>query len=438
MALAALLGAALLGAPLAPLAGKARDCAAEATKVWEYPGGASEGMGECIDLFVKTTDAGDDPYLLIDAPLPAIQRVPLRTGLNGTLAVVPWDVSLSKSSLYPQWQHEKYVFNNAEWLLPPGYARGAAANNSETRIAFIHGGNAADSAVGPYYAGLTTRLANWTGLPVLSFDYPTEPVVPWPQNLRHVLFYLSYALNNGPDGPSRADKIILVSDSEGTLVCTQTVISLQDPALRRMLGFGADFPASTDTWLAGIVLSSAVVDIGCTTPSFAWNCYNFSDPAAPTPSGTGDPDTGNCTRTPDAFSKKDDCLWSYLEYFFGFSGVLDGYPRPQGLAIAETKRRADFFSQPTLTPLTFDLSAFPPLLLISATRDYFYSDGPTLHERACTAGADVESFNVKGAFHDFIEYSAGCGNPSGAMMFEALEAYTRIASFVARVTSPDR
>ena len=85
-----------------------------------------------------------------------------------------------------------------------------------------------------------------------------------------------------------------------------------------------------------------------------------------------------------AADKRDDCLWSYLEYFYGFGGLLEGAPRPSGRrATAEFERRADFFSQTTLTPLTSNLTGFPPMLLVSGTRDYFYSDGPRLHERAC-------------------------------------------------------
>ena len=99
--------------------------------------------------------------------------------------------------------------------------------------------------------------------------------------------------------------------------------------------------------------------------------------------------------------------------------------------MAEVRRRADFFALPTLTPLTFNLSGFPPLLILSASRDYYYSDGPSLHVRACHAGVDVTSFNVMGAYHDFIEYSEGCR--SGVQMAEALEAYARVRQFAQRV-----
>lgn len=105
-------------------------------------------------------------------------------------------------------------------------------------------------------------------------------------------------------------------------------------------------------------------------------------------------------------------------------------------ATAAWEARREFFEQPLLAPLRADLSGFPPLLLLSATRDYFYSDGPALGTRACEAGTRAVAFNVAGAFHDFIEYSEGCGG--GAPTTEALEAYARIAQFVRRSTAPPR
>ena len=60
-----------------------------------------------------------------------------------------------------------------------------------------------------------------------------------------------------------------------------------------------------------------------------------------------------------------------------------------------------------------------------------HSDGPALAERACRAGVDVTAFNAFGSFHDFVEYSEGCGG--GARVEEAIEAYRRVAAFVGRV-----
>ena len=99
-----------------------------------------------------------------------------------------------------------------ERSVPSGYTPRA----NETRIVFIHGDNVGTSALGPYYAGFTSRLANWTGLPVFAFDYATEPIVPWPQNLRSVLAFIEYACDHLPPLeipllPSNSAKVMVPS-----------------------------------------------------------------------------------------------------------------------------------------------------------------------------------------------------------------------------------
>jgi acetyl esterase/lipase len=123
-----------------------------------------------------------------------------------------------------------------------------------------------------------------------------------------------------------------------------------------------------------------------------------------------------------------DCQWSYLTYFFGFAGL--NWASNQSSAAAQFARRRDFFAQGAMVnPLRADLSSLPPMLILSGGRDYFYSDGPALAKRACDTGARVvQLFQASDGFHDFIEYSEGCGG--GAPMAEALDAYERIADFV--------
>ena len=204
-----------------------------------------------------------------------------------------------------------------------------------------------------------------------------------------------------------------------------------DSTLATHFGYESVLPPPR-TLIGGIILSSPVVDVRCRTPSFDWNCYNFSDPRAPTPAGRGDPDTGNCSGRATRADKEDVCLSSYVTYFFGYHGMLRGAFRGKlGAATAEVKRRRRFFNLPVLSPLDYSLDGFPPMLILSGTRDYYYSDGPNLAEHACRAGVDAEAFNVHGAFHDFIEYSEGCGGRVPAN--EAVEGFRRIAAFTERV-----
>ena len=160
--------------------------------------------------------------------------------------------------------------------------------------------------------------------------------------------------------------------------------------------------------------------MGCSTASFGWNCW---DPKT----GSGDPDTGNCTGITTAAEKLGDCEWSYLSYFFGFAGL--NWASSTKEAHAAYTRRASFFAQAAVNPLRANLSATPPMLVLAGTRDYFYSDGPALTVRACEHGnTRARSFSVTGAFHDWIQYAEGCGG--GAPMLEAVEAYDRVAQFV--------
>ena len=330
-------------------------CVAAAGAVWRNPSGVSAGLSHCIATFAQAMVDGRDPYALIDPALKSIKRVPL---YPDALGQVPWRVSLNMSAMPPNWHHATYAFNAAEWLLPPNYRQ----RRGEARVFFVHGGNSADSALGSYYAGFTTRLANWTGLPVFAFDYTTDPIVPWPQNLRSVLSYLEYASSHGPDGSAMpSGKLLLVADSEGTLVLMQTLIAMHDPALSLLLGYGSVLPSPAKL-VGGVVLSSPVIDVACRTPSFAWNCYNYTDKRSPTAKGVGDPDTGNCSGLASTSDKRDDCLWSYLEYFFGLAGVVRGAPRRgrHGAATAEVARRAAFFNQSILSPLACEWASRPP------------------------------------------------------------------------------
>lgn len=240
------------------------------------PGG-SAGMRHCLSAFVSYGKQGRDPYELIDQPLPFIAR---QTAGVGTQWRATFNRSSASTVVNDEYTSNTFTFGSAEWLVPPNYEPRVL----ETRVVFVHGGSADTPAVEPVhcseggancsyytYTGFTSRLSNWTQLPVLAFDFPTEPVAPWPSNIRHVLEYLHHALLHGPRGGGRAGGLILVADSEGSLVAMQAVTAVLDASLRTLMGYGATL-ANPSRWLRRIVLSSPVVDVECTTASFAWNC----------------------------------------------------------------------------------------------------------------------------------------------------------------------
>ena len=397
------------------------DCRTLATRVYVNKGGVSSGLNYCINKFWSMSKK-TNPYALIDPVLSSVQRINITTGARGSLPLAKWRASINVSQLLPGWLHMDAVeFNGAEWLVPQTYLPRAG----EARLVFIHGGNVQDSALSYYYAGLTSRLANWTGLPVLSFDFASAPFVPYPQNVRNVLSYILWARSHGPRGSGDAGSIILAADSEGTLVALQAAIALVQPDVGTEAGYPPPVLHSPANWLKGLVLSSPVIDVACDTPSMAWNCFNET-------ASTGDPDTGDCTNTPTWERKVADCRYSYLTYFYGLAGILQAEgDLPE--ASRQWELRRAYLLDASRAPLRADLRGLPPMLSLAGTRDYFYTDGPSLAERACNAGVDVEAFNVEGAFHDFIEYSEGCGGPS--VVPESMEAYRRVANFVARVVA---
>ena len=407
-------------------------CESLASKVTTLPGGVSAGMTHCIHKFWSTSEAGGNPYLkLIDSVEPAFARGVTSSAVNVS---IQWRAQVTAEVEVPvYWQYPnklpkkngdyKSSFNRAEWLLPPGYT---SSETDEARMVFVHGCNALCSSLGPYYLSLVANLANWTRMPVFAADFATEPLVPWPQNIRNVLHFVSYVLHNGPlphGQGRRAGSVFLLGDSEGTLLTMQTVISIFDHSLRRRAGYGRSLHAP-ESWLKGVVLSSPVVDIACSTRSFEYNCYNAT-------AGTGDPDTGNCTDVATPELRLADCRASYLPYFFGLATISGVHTRTQAGEVY--LERQDFFEQGgDIAPLRANLTGLPPMLLLAGTRDYFFSDSPALATALCEQGVEVEVYNADGGFHDFIEYAQGCGGD--APVEEALEAYRRIAAFTAART----
>jgi len=373
-------------------------------------------MDFCAQKFWELVEEGKDSYSLIDAPYLDTVR---RRAIEGVSA--KWHATVKLNGVYKQWLAASNVpssseFGDAEWLVPHGYKQQAG----EARIMFIHGGDASVSALSSLYTGLTTRLANWTRLPVLAFDFATEPITTWPNNVRDIFWWVTHALENGPDGRGRAGSIFFASDSEGALVMMHTAMAVMDDTWRTLLGFGQKLQNPRD-WLAGIISSSPAVDIGCNTASFQWNCFNET-------TLLGDPDCGDCSTETTLRERVTECRQDYFNYFFGLAGMQ--HIDTAFKANLEWESRRDFFEMGTVNPLRADLRYMPPMLLIAGVQDYYYSDALALAEHACKAGVQVELFNVYGGFHDFIEYSEGCGGP--LPMVEAIEAYRRIQQFTSK------
>ena len=423
-------------------------CEATATLETALPGGPSRGLSYCIDEFVRSRRAGEDEYIntidgahnphaLAHALGCSIRPVNVSVQWQATIRNVPWPgASLYPSVLPGRNGNYTSMLNSAAWVLPPGYE----SSEGESRLLFVHGCDIECSALGPYYLGFVAVLANWTRLPVLAFDFASEPVTPWPNNVRSVLYFVQWALHHGPGGSGRAGSIFVLGDSEGTLVTVQTMITLFDDHLRLQSGYGAAL-RSPSAWLAGVILSSPALDVSCQTASFAYNCFNCTGcdlnavPPVAAHTGTGDPDTGDCPSAPSIpeqgvlFGKY--CRSTYLPYFFGLDGLAASGSTLEASEAFWSAHR-DFFDLGNVNPMragSAELRNLPPFLLLAGTRDMYYTDSTSFGALMCQHGVDVEVYNAAGAYHDFLEYSLGCGG--GHPMKEAVDAYERIVAFIA-------
>eukprot|EP00927_Polykrikos_kofoidii_P043481 TRINITY_DN37557_c0_g1_i1.p1 TRINITY_DN37557_c0_g1~~TRINITY_DN37557_c0_g1_i1.p1 ORF type:complete len:458 (+),score=19.26 TRINITY_DN37557_c0_g1_i1:61-1374(+) len=385
------------------------ECAELANLTWANHGGPSAGLTYCIRELGKTSNYSYED--IVD-----------RSGVAGVTRMTVNDfmpsyhVTMSKKQRAVNRRFPvSGDFGETKWFFPDNYQRSA----DEPRLLFVHGSYAISDTFSADYLGLIERLVKWTGLPVLACNYPTEPLAPWPQNVRSVLSLLSYAMHHGPRGPGHVGPLFMFADSEGTLLVMQTIVAINRPQFLSMMGYG-HLMQDVRKHLVGVILSSPVVDVSCETPSMAWNCFNAAG-------DTGDPDVGRgCDVLPTFQDKIWNCRGSYLSYFYGFEDWTTNSSTDISL---EWEKRREFFERDIINPLRADMSGFPPLLLLAGVRDYYYSDSPTLARLACLAGVHVETFNVVGAFHDFIEYTEGCRGSEP--MEEAVEAFRRIRKFVA-------
>jgi len=214
-------------------------------------------------------------------------------------------------------------------------------------------------------------------------------------------------------------------------------MALVDPEMRLLLGVplqlrpvgslpvaGEEAKSTGRLPLAGLVAISPTVDIGCTGTSMLTNCWGDAG------NRSGDiANMGSCQQM-SAEERVWDCEWSYLLYMFGLEVGQRVANRRQG-HLEYMSRPAGFWTSPRTNPLFFNYSApgFPAVLVITGAADYFASDGINLAARLCAAGLPVEHFIAEAMWHDFVEYSEGCGHPGGGKLAAGLEAYRRIGEF---------
>jgi len=171
-------------------------------------------------------------------------------------------------------------------------------------------------------------------------------------------------------------------------------------------------------------LISPTIDIACTGESLYYNCWGDQG------EGSGDVAwASSCAPTSE--ERKQDCEWGYLKYMFGLPVSRHVHSAEQAHE-EYMARPASFWSSPKTNPLEFDYSipGFPSTFVVVGEAEVFAEDGANLAERMCVAGVDVDHYTPPGMWHDFVEYSDGCGNAAGVPLSEGREAYRRIGIFI--------
>lgn len=249
-----------------------------------------------------------------------------------------------------------------EWVLAPN-------SDSGRRLLYVHGGGFVAGSPTSHRI-ITDALARATGLSVFSLDYRLAPEHPRLAGIEDTYAALQWLANNGPDGASPAQSLVIAGDSAGGSL---TLAGLQ---LARDRG-GPHIDAA--------VAICPSTDVAMHSPSLVFN------------------------RDSDLMLGK------------SFGGLAK-MPAPirHALLTALGRRRP---SDPLLSPLRGDLSRLPPTLIQVSLTEMLLDDGARYYHRAHEAGSptELETYdNMVHVWHLFYP-----------TLPEAGVAIARIADFIA-------
>lgn len=150
----------------------------------------------------------------------------------------------------------------SEWLVPKNCSEDCC-------ILFLHGGSYMwYSGVDEYYRPLVSRIANETGMPVLSIDYRMAPEWKAPAGICDALDALVWMDQNGPHGPRKARKIFVSGDSSGGGMCLALALAATNgiPEVE-----GKEKPP--DVTIAGVVAICPLTDLTYNFKRTKYNSY---------------------------------------------------------------------------------------------------------------------------------------------------------------------
>lgn len=129
----------------------------------------------------------------------------------------------------------------AEWVIAPNA-------DPARRLLYIHGGGYMMGSP-KSHRPITSRLSEISGLAVLSIDYRLMPENSRMAGIEDCRTAYAWVLENGPDGPSTAETLVVAGDSAGGNLALATIAWVRDSGLRAANAVVALSP-QTDATLA--------------------------------------------------------------------------------------------------------------------------------------------------------------------------------------------
>jgi len=216
----------------------------------------------------------------------------------------------------------------ATWVVAPG-------GDPRCRCLYLHGGGFFTGSA-QSHRSLTSRFAELSGGAVLAIDYRLIPEHPRRAGIIDCQQAYRWLLDNGPDGPASADRLVVAGDSAGGNLALSLTAWARDQGLR--------MPDA-------VVALSPATDATLSSPSLLGNMA--TDPML-------GPIFGAMARLP---------LWALRMGSWLFTRIN---PR-----------------DPVISPVYGDLSRLPPVLVQVSEQEMLYDDSRRYVNRARAAGSPV-------------------------------------------------
>lgn len=217
----------------------------------------------------------------------------------------------------------------AEWVM-------AKHANTGRRLLYIHGGGFKFGSPKSHRT-MTSNFAQLTGCAVLSIDYRMLPEHRFKDAVEDCRTAYGWLLENGPHGPSPAEKVFVAGDSAGGNLTLSLIAWIRDQKIRRPDAVVAMSPLTDATLSGASVRSNEASDV-------------------------------------------------MLKRLIAPANRIPNIIRPWALALVSRTRPA----RPVASPLFGDLSDLPPTLLQASEVEMLLDDSRRYFSKACAAGSPVK------------------------------------------------